>query len=148
MGTAAHSATLLPDGRVLVAGGGSATLGGALAAAQLYDPATGVWTATGSLMAARMRYPSGTLLPNGLVLVSGGKGSSGGALTSAELYDPATGVWTQTGSMTFARFRHSQTLLLNGLVLVAGGLEKDDLKRSRAASFTIRQPGHGQRRGP
>jgi len=61
VGTAAHSATLLPDGRVLVAGGGN--VNGALAAAQLYDPATGVWTATGSLVVARFRYPSATLLP-------------------------------------------------------------------------------------
>jgi len=72
--------------------------------------------------ALRLPLSTTTSLPNGLVLVSGGEGLSA-ALTSAELYDPSTGVWTQTGSMTSARFRHSQTLLLNGLVLVAGGLD-------------------------
>jgi Galactose oxidase, central domain len=108
-----HTATLLENGQVLVAGG----LG--LASTELYDPATGVWTPTGSMNKAR-QYHTATLLTNGQVLVAGG--GSGGSST-AELYDPATGMWTRTGSMTPAREFHTATLLPNGKVLVAGGLD-------------------------
>jgi hypothetical protein len=111
-----HSATLLPNGLVLVAGGYN---GGAPASAELYNPAAGAWTAAGSLASARYQHTA-TLLPNGLVLVAGGVGSSG-ALATAELYNPATGTWTTTGSMVVARHQHTTTLLANGLVLVAGG---------------------------
>src|SRR6266850_1374272 len=88
------TATLLPNGKVLVAGGYG---GGYLASAELYDPASGTWTATGSLGTAR-EFHTATLLPNGKVLVAGGVDSSG-FLASAELYDPATGTWTATGSL-------------------------------------------------
>ncbi len=62
-----HTATLLPNGKVLVAGGSSCVL----ASAELYDPASGTWTATGSLATARDLHTA-TLLPNGKVLVAGG----------------------------------------------------------------------------
>ena len=88
-----HTATLLPKGQVLVAGGFDEV--GALASAQIYDPATGTWTATGSLIGGRGIHTA-TLLPNGKVLVAGGLGVSG-ALASAQVYDPATGTWTATG---------------------------------------------------
>ncbi|HEY3663278.1 MAG TPA: kelch repeat-containing protein [Chthoniobacterales bacterium] len=112
-----HTATLLSDGRVLVAGGGGST--GLLASAELYDPATQTWTLTGSLNTARSAHTA-TLLANGKVLVAGGFDSSG-ALASAELYDPMTGAWSTTGSLSTGRVRHTATLLLNGTVLVAGG---------------------------
>ena len=96
-----HTATLLPNGKVLVAGGYGA---GTLDSAELYDPATGAWSATGSLNTARERHTA-TLLPNGKVLVAGGYGD--GTLDSAELYDPATGTWSATGSLnTRARGSH------------------------------------------
>jgi len=113
-----HAATLLPTGQVLVVGGYD--FGDTLASAELYDPATGLWTETGS-MADERRLHTTTLLPNGQVLVAGGFSNVSGALTSAELYDPATGLWTETGSMATGRGLHTATLLPNGQVLVAGG---------------------------
>ena len=114
-----HTATLLPNGQVLVAGGRNNHSD--FASAELYNPATGVWTTTGSMTNARFNHTA-TLLPNGLVLVAGGFEFGVGDLASAELYDPVTGVWTPTGSITNARQYHTATLLPNGLVLVAGGV--------------------------
>ncbi len=113
-----HTATLLPNGKVLVAGGGNSSFN-ALASAELYDPASGTWSATGSLATARYEHTA-TLLPNGKVLVAGGFGNSG-LLASAELYDPTSGTWSATGSLATARQYHTATLLPSGKVLVAGG---------------------------
>ncbi len=113
-----HTATLLPSGKVLVAGGYN---GNYLSSAQLYDPATGSWTTTGSLGTARAGHTA-TLLPSGKVLVAGGALGSFDSSTSAELYDPATGSWTNTGSLGTARGYHTATLLSSGKVLVAGGI--------------------------
>ena len=110
-----HTATLLPNGRVLVAGGWS---NGAVASAELYDPATGAWTVTGALASARYSHTA-VLLSDGKVLVAGGTGLAG-PLGTAEIYDPSTGAWTATGALT-ARAGHTATLLPDGRVLVAGG---------------------------
>jgi N-acetylneuraminic acid mutarotase len=124
-----HTATLLPNGKVLVVGGASSTTAASdqrLASAELYDPASGTWAATGSLATARFLHTA-TLLPNGKVLVAGGVigvNNNSGAIASVELYDPATGTWTATGSMATARAYHTATLLGNGKVLVAGGTDK------------------------
>jgi hypothetical protein len=113
-----HTATLLPNGKVLVAAGSDSSFNPS-ASAELYDPASGTWTATGSLGTARAVHTA-TLLPNGKVLVAGGTVSND-ALASAELYDPVSGTWTVTGSLTNKRLAQTATLLPNGKVLVPGG---------------------------
>ena len=124
-----QTATLLPSGKVLVAGGAAAdcfqtTCSKIQASAELYDPHTGVWTLTGAMHQARARHTA-TLLPDGQVLVAGGvvDTPNGGrkALAGAELYNPHTGKWTLTGSMHAAALEDGATLLPNGLVLVFGG---------------------------
>nr|MDA8100502.1 hypothetical protein [Nitrospiraceae bacterium] len=113
-----HSATVLPNGKVLIAGGFNGS--SYVSSAELYDPSAGTWSTTGSLAAARGVHTA-TLLPNGKVLVAGG--FDGAALSSAELYDPESGIWSSTGSMAHARYRHTATLLQNGKILVAGGYD-------------------------
>ena len=127
IGRTGHTATLLPNGRVLVVGGsGEANI---LDSAELYDPATGKWSVTGNLSRPRAGHTA-TLLGDGRVLVAGGATSTGlpfAYTESAEVYDPATGVWTLTGGMSTNRGDHTATLLTNGKVLVAGGYGSDTL---------------------
>jgi N-acetylneuraminic acid mutarotase len=111
-----HAATLLPSGKVLVAGGVGF---GELATAELYDPATGTWSPTGSMSVGRVE-PTLTLLPTGKVLVVGGFVDCC-PVASAELYDPDTGGWTTTGALLERRVQHTATLLPTGKVLVVGG---------------------------
>ena len=115
-----HTATLLPNGKVLVAGGQA--ISGITNRAELFDTLVGTWTNTGAMTAKRYVHTA-TLLLNGKVLVAGGfaAGNGGSPLSSAELFDPAIGTWTPTGSMTNARGYHVAILLANGKVLVAGG---------------------------
>ena len=110
-----HTATLLQNGTVLVAGGFVGL--GSLQTAELYDPTAGTWGVTGSMGSARSSHTA-TLLQNGTVLVAGG---NPGPLNTAELYDPTAGTWSTTASMTDARANHTATLLQNGKVVVAGG---------------------------
>jgi hypothetical protein len=117
-----HTATLLNNGTVLAAGGGSPRL----VSAELYDLATGTFTPTsGSMSPADRCMHTATLLQNGMVLIAGGNSSlsglpNGQALFSAELYDPTAGTFTLTGRMNTSRERHTATLLNNGTVLIAG----------------------------
>src|SRR3954470_6437211 len=120
-----HTATLLPDGKVLVAGGQANSV--VQASTEVYDPATGKWSA-GPNMTTNRELQTATLLQNGKVLVVGGyvtQGFDQGTLATAELYDPASGTWTPTGSLAGDRALHTATLLLNGKVLVTGGFHYD-----------------------
>ena len=96
------TATLLLNGLVLVAGG-SGGGGTATNSAELYDPASGTWRATGNLNTARHEHMA-TLLQNGMVLVAGGLDHVNHTLQSAELYDPLTETWTVTGSLNLGRW--------------------------------------------
>ncbi len=116
-----HTSTLLPNGKVLVAGGyNGISFTSAIAEAQNYDPATGTWSAPCSMSVAHAAHTA-TLLPTGKVLVAGGNNNSTGVLAVSELYDPVTGTWTLTGPMHTARSAHTTVLLLNGKVLAMGG---------------------------
>ena len=119
-----HTATLLPNEKVLVTGGDSDGAGSTLATAELYDVASRTWTASGGLIQGRADHTA-TLLPNGKVLVAGGR-TFFYDLASAEIYDPASGTWTPTGSLNTPRRSHTATLLPNGKVLVAGGTREDN----------------------
>lgn len=109
--------TALISGEVLVTGG-TKLGGGALAAAELFDPVTRTWASTGSLSSARTGAKA-ALLNDGKVLIAGG--DNGALITAAELYDPGTGSFTAAGSLGQGRNRHTLTTLKNGKVLVAGG---------------------------
>ena len=113
-----QAAVRLKDGRVLVSGGSDAA-GAPLASAEIYDPATGHWTPTGSMRTARYGHTL-TVLSNGWVLAAGGQ-ANGASTGSSEIYDPATGSWSPTGWMIGARRYHSATPLADGSVLVVGG---------------------------
>jgi hypothetical protein len=117
-----HSATLLSDGRVLIAGGMRRNQE-FYRSAELYDPTTGKFQPTGEMSIARVGHVA-ILLPSGKVLIAGGW-SGHESTNSAELYDPRTGKFTTIGKMTTKRGQPSATLLSGGDVLVAGGADHD-----------------------
>ena len=128
------SSTLLPDGKVLIAGGVYFTgpnyytlTAHYLASAELYDPATGTFTLTGSMNFARAGQTA-TLLGNGDLLIAGGGNSS--LIASGELYNPTTGSFTITGSLNTPRNNHTAQLLGNGEVLIIAGFNSGSLSSS------------------
>jgi len=127
-----HSATLLPDGDVLVAGGlnegGFCCSQFEYSSAELYNPASGTWTPTAS-MAVKHAGQTATLLPGGWVLVAGG------GTPVAEIYEPGPGIWVSPGAMSTTRTHQTATLLPNGRVLMAGGDGPDGQPLSTAEEF-------------
>jgi hypothetical protein len=117
-----HTATLLADGRVLVAGGYQQERGSnSLASCAIYDPATGQWTYTGFMNEPRF-FHKAILLPNGKVLATGGLGLVSWGAISCELFDPTTGQWTMAAPMSIGRYNHTATLLQDNRVLVTSGV--------------------------
>jgi len=129
-GVEQQTATPLNNGKVLIAGGSNDEVApaGRVAAAELYDPATGTFTATSDMHSPRDSHAA-VLLPDGKVLIAGGDtgvfirgvGYYGGSLASAELYDPSTGTFSSASSMNVARTAPQATLLKSGVVLITGG---------------------------
>jgi hypothetical protein len=122
-----HTATLLNTGKVLVTGGSNLDFGN-LKTAELFDPSTGSFSATGSMGSGHAIHTA-TLLADGTVLIAGGTGTPNNAGTSsavAEIFDPVTGNFTFTGSMRIGRYSHTATVLNNGAVLVTGGSGQGD----------------------
>jgi len=127
-----HSATLLPDGKVLIAGGMRRNQD-FYKSAELYDPATGKFQSTGEMRLGRVGHIA-VLLGSGKVLIAGGWIRSHGTTDSAELYDPATGKFTAISKMTTRRARATATLLANGNVLIAAGADRDGPDAAIAAA--------------
>ena len=118
---AKHTATVLQDGRVLIAGGLDAT-GNAMDSAEIYDPVANTTTVTGPLMVPRSGHTA-SLLPDGTVLIAGGD-SKGAALSSLEIYSPTNGSFTTaTPSLSSAREGHAAAVLQDGRVLIVGGFD-------------------------
>jgi N-acetylneuraminic acid mutarotase/PKD repeat protein len=139
------AATVLPNGKVLVAGGenddsNSRTL---IPFSELYDPSTQTWSQSGNLNVPREFYPKNSLvlLANGKALLPGGTDLGDNAYSTAELYDYTTGTWSNTGSLNQARRMHVTVLLSDGRVLVAGGV--DGPQGSNLASAELYDPSTG-----
>jgi Kelch motif/Galactose oxidase, central domain len=127
-----QTATVLPDGKVLIAGGMRRNQD-FYNSAELYDPATGKFQPTGEMSVARVGHIA-VLLPSGKVLIAGGWVGHGGT-DSAELYDPGAGKFTVIAKMTIPRGRPSATLLADGDVLIAGGQKRDNESLASAEIF-------------
>ena len=131
------TATLLPNGKVLVAGGLSGTPDGGsvgLASAEVYDPVANTWSVVASMASVHANHTA-TLLQNGLVLVAAGATEDGGYTTaSTELYDPAVNTWSSAGNLATSRVFHTAALLPNGKVIVAGGSSSSSIGGPLASS--------------
>ncbi len=133
-----HTGTRLADGRVLIAGGFSWSPGAEavpLASAELYNPATRTFSATGPMSVPRAGHTA-TLLADGRVLIAGGRNGEQ-ALGTAEIYNPSTASFGPAFAMIAARSAHSATLLPNNAVLVAGGLDNVWLPLSTTEIFSV-----------
>ncbi len=128
-----HTATALPDGKVLVAGGYG--FAGVLGSAELYDPSTGRFSPTGSMVRPR-NAPSATWVGSAKVLISGGMAVSG-EYASAELYDPGSGTFAETGSMVDPHAWHVATLLADGRVLITGGVDLQDSVQVPGVAYPV-----------
>jgi TonB family protein len=129
-----HTATLLKNGTVLIAGGAAS------ASAQTFDPITRTIATTGSMLTPRDHHAA-TLLKDGTVLITGGQ-SGGHSLTSAEIFDPSTGKFSSTASMHEARSSHAAALLPDGRVLICGGSTDDTAEIYDPRAKTFLSAGH------
>jgi WD40 repeat protein len=143
-----HIAVTLANGQVLFAGGIDST-GTVTNSAELYDPSSGKFTATGSMTTTRQElagalFTSGPLA--GQVLITGGADARGNFLSSAELYNPSTGAFTATAPMAESRFLHSETLLSSGPnagdMLVAAGSGDQTAELFDPATQTFKPAGN------
>ncbi|MFL5345110.1 MAG: Kelch repeat-containing protein [Hyalangium sp.] len=123
----------LADGRVLAAGGHDGTR--TLSSSELFEPATGLWTVTGSLKVARRNHAAVTLADGRVLGVGGSPQQLIGALSSAELFEPATGEWKLVAPMTMPRVDPTAVLLADGRVLVVGGADVDRRQLRSAELF-------------
>ncbi len=116
-----HTATLLSTGNVLIGGGGDCTSSCVnYNSAEIYNPTTGVFSPTGTMLVSGQGQTA-VLLPSGKVLFVGGY-VGGEPSTTAEIYDPTLGAFSQTGNLNIARASVTATLLTHGTVLIAGGI--------------------------
>jgi hypothetical protein len=139
MGRSWHTATLLPSGKVLVAGGNPSRppIGDLTSAAELYDPAKGTWTPTGS-MTQPQAGADAMLLASGRVLVAGGGfPEKVGAVDTVQLYDQVTASWTLLAPMTTARSYFTATLLRSGALLFAGGENNRGVPHASAEIYDL-----------
>ena len=140
MGTprSGHTATLLRDGHVLIAGGRG---GAALAGAERYDPASGAFSAVGAMTTPRIRHAAVLLTAGadaGKVLIIGGEDASGTPLASLEIFDPAAGTFSLCPSaMAAGRARHTATVLEDGRVVIAGGQDSAQVEIYAPATRTL-----------
>jgi N-acetylneuraminic acid mutarotase len=137
----AMTATLLPSGKVLVAGGATAA-SDAINSSEIYDPTAKTWTLGLKMVTARSDYAS-IMLGTGKVLFMGGENINGVGINKAELYNPSTGKFTATGNMTATREEHPAVLLANGNVLVSGGIKKTLTTERPLASAELYNPTTG-----
>lgn len=131
-----HTATLLPNGKVLIAGGMRRNQD-FYKSAELYDSTTGKFQPTGEMSIGRVGLIA-VLLKTGKVLIAGGWIEGHGCTDSAELYDPATGKFTVIAKMTSRRGRPSATMLPDGDVLIAGGEERGNESLASAEIFHVK----------
>ncbi|HSJ66955.1 MAG TPA: kelch repeat-containing protein [Anditalea sp.] len=116
---AAHTATLLQDGTVLICGGFAGNSNNSLSSVEIFNPISKSFENINSLTTPRVSH-SATLLPNGKVLIAGGY--NGNALSSTEIYDPETKLFTKGPNLNIARYGHTATVLNNGKILLSGGV--------------------------
>jgi hypothetical protein len=135
-----HTATLLANNKVLIAGGMERN-GIWLDSAELYDPSSGRFTAAGK-MRSRRAGATATLLPNGKVLIAGGNEGPGSSVATAEIYDPATNTFAPAVDMSIPRGHAVGVSLKSGMLLIAGGSSRGD--DDQLASAEIYDPAAGK----
>ena len=139
---ASHTSTLLPNGKVLIAGGfaGSGAEYNPYRSAELYDPSSGTFESVAEMSLGRSGHTA-TLLKNGEVLIVGGWTGRYDLRGSAEIYDPARNTFKTTGNMVNERAGNTATLLADGRVLIAGGVDRQE---NALASAEIYDPATGK----